>query len=411
MRIFVMAALIMVSAVACNNRPKVVAPIEVPNLDSLKTYVDQAIKTNDPKDQYYAAQYYLEQYTSADTAKAIDLLTKSASQDFPWAANVLGNIYSADSTNSYYNINKAIEYYELGVKNGSDGAMTNLADLYVNGEGVETNLEKALQLRTDAILGLLALAEKGDAAAQQRLGANLADGTGVPVNRKAALEWIRKSADQGNINGISWLGWYYENGEGGLEQDLKEAFNYRLKAAEKGSVYDMLRVGIFYSSGTGVENDLDKAFEYFLKAAKLGNTDAMFPTANCYQNGHGTEKNYKEAFKWYKKCAERGNTSAMNNIGSLYLNGDGIAKDEKEAFRWFLKAAENGNSWSQRVIGDFYHDGVGTDADKTKAFEWYKKGAENGDRIAKSRLAYCYQNGEGVPKDIKLAEYWANQAQ
>lgn len=406
-----MAVLIMVSAVACNNSSKVVAPIEVPNLDSLKTYVDKAVQTNDPKDQYFAARYYLEQYNASDSAKAMDLLLKSAAQDFPWAAMNLGNIYSADSTNSYYDLKKAVEYYELGVKNGSDRAMTNLANLYMDGKGVETDYKKALQLRTDATLGLLALAEAGDAAAQERLGANLISGIGLSANKKIGLKWIRKSADQGFTSAISWLGWYYESGEGGLTKNPKEAFVYYEKAAEKGEAYALLKVARCYANGIGVESNLEKAFEYYLKAAELGDKDAMFNTALSYQQGHGTEKNYKEAFNWYKKCAERGNTLAMNNIGAMYDSGQGVAKNEKEAFKWFMKAAEKGEPWSQRVIGDFYSDGKGVEADKTKAFEWYKKAADNGDKTAMNRLARCYFLGEGVPKDEDLMYYWLHQSQ
>lgn len=139
---FAIGLALMCTAVACTGKPKVVSPIYVPNVDSLKTYVDKAIQTNDPQDQYFAAEYYLQQYTSTDSTKAVELLLKSASQDLPWAANQLGNIFSEDSTNSRYDIKKAVEYYELGVKNGSDRAMTNLANLYINGKGVETNYDK-----------------------------------------------------------------------------------------------------------------------------------------------------------------------------------------------------------------------------------------------------------------------------
>ncbi|MDE5787552.1 MAG: sel1 repeat family protein [Bacteroidaceae bacterium] len=403
--------LIMMSVVACNNRPRVVAPFNyVSNRDSLKTYVDKAALTNDPKDQFCAAEYYLRQYTSTDSIKAIELLLKSASQNFPWAANCLGNIYSKDSTNSYYDIKKAVEYYELGANNGADRAMTNLANLYINGEGVKPDYKKAMQLRTDAILGLLELAQKGDASAQQRLGVNLADGIGVPENEKAGYEWIKKSADQGYTPAQYGMGICYQYGYGGVKKDTKEAFEYYLKAANKGDEAALYRIAQCYKDGIGVENDLSKAFEYYLRTAELGNIDAMFEVALCYQNGYGTTTNHKEAFKWYKKCAERGNLNAYNNIGAMYSEGEGVTQDDKEAFRWFMKAAEAGNAFSQRVVGDFYYDGKGVEKDKTKAFEWYMKAAKEGDKIGMNRVARCYLLGEGVVKDDKLVTFWFDKS-
>lgn len=405
-KLLTLVLLIMISVTACDHRPKVISPIEIPNLDSLKTYVDKANQTEDAKDQYFAALYYLKQYTAADTTKAIDLLTKSAGQKFPFAANELGNIYSADSTNSRYDIKKAIEYYEVGVKGGSDRAMINLASLYINGEGVTPDYKRALQLRTDATLGLLALAEAGDLMAQHRLGCNLVDGMGVVKNQKAGLAWIKKAADKGNMLAQYSMGICYTYGYGGLKKDRQEAFEYFKKAADKGDAKAMTCVASAYKSGIGTEMNRYSAFNNFLKAANLGEQDAMFEVALAYQNGYGTDIDYAEAFKWYKKLAELGNTSAQNNLGAMYQNGQGVVKDEAEAFKWFLKAANAGATFSMRVVGGCYFEGTGVDRDITKAFEWWKKAAESGDKISMQNIAMCYETGLGTAKDASAAEYW-----
>lgn len=406
-----LSLLMLILLVSCNNQPKVISPVEVPNLDSLKTYVDKAVKTDNPKDQYFAAKYYLQQYSSSDSTKAIDLLIKSANQKYPFAAEELGEIYSEDSTKSYYNIKKAVDFYKIGVKYGSDRSMTGLANLYINGQGVNRDYQKALQLYSAATVGLLKLAENGDASAQHRLGTNLADGVGIQQNHKEGFKWIKKSAEQGFVPAYFSMGVYYQNGYGGIEKNPKEAFNYFLSGAEKGNRSAMLEVGNCYSQGFGVENDLKKAFEYYLKSAELGHEDAMFNVGLWYQNGTGTEKNYKEAFNWYKKCADRGNTSAMNNIGSMYEHGTGVAKDEKEAFKWFKKAADAGSAFSQRVVGDFYYKGDGVESDKSKAFEYFLKSANGGDKTGMNRVGRCYLFGDGVPQDENLAHYWITKSE
>ena len=387
---FLTMALLIVSVTACNNDqtkvPELVSPVQLPNLETLESYVNKAPKTNDPQDQYFAANYYLEQHTAADTTKAIELLIKSAEQEYAHAATQLGNIYSADSTGSFYDLQKAVEYYEQGVKNGSDRSMTNLANLYINGKGVEKDYKKAMQLRTDALLGLLSLAEEGDAAAQERLGYNLVWGVGVPGNSIEGVKWIKKAADKGYNQALYRMGICYKYGYGDLQKDPKEAFYYFKRAAENDeNVYALNELASCYKSGFGVELNQSSAFENYLKAAKLGNTDAMFEVAYAYQQGIGTSVDYTEAFHWYKKCAERGHSTAQNNIGSMYQSGQGVARDDKEGFKWFLKAANSGSAWSQRVVGSCYLDGKGVEKDANKAFEWFKKSAEGGDNNGK----YC----------------------
>lgn len=395
---------------SCNNRPKVVSPVTLPNVDSLKSYVSKAPKTNDPLDQYFAAEYYLEQRTPSDTTKAIDLLTKAASQNEPFSANELGNIFSEDSTNCHYNVEKAVEYYKLGVKNGSDRAMINLANLYMDGRGVNTDYEEAFQLRSDAILGLLALAEAGDAAAQQRLGTYLIDGRGCPKNLTEGFNWVKKSADQDYPNALYSLGVCYQFGYG-VEEDKKEAFRFYERAAEKGGYsYAYYQLASMFASGLGVERNSEKAFENYLKAAELGKKEAFFTVALAYQIGDGVKKDFKQAYQWYKKAADGGDTNAMNNIGAMYDNGQGFAKNDREAFKWYLKAAEAGSPFSQRIVGFKYFNGEGVDRDLTKAFEWVSKAAQGGDNTAATALSNMYRNGLGTPVDLQAADYWERQS-
>lgn len=402
--------LMILSTVGCNKHYEVKPPMEVPNLDSLATYVDEAIKTNDATDQYFAAQYYLKQLSSSDTTKAIELLIKSADQNSPWAANNLGNIFSEDSTNTHYDLNKAVNYYELAARNGSSRAMINLANLYIDGKGVQPDYNKALQLRSDAILGLLKLAEKGNVAAQKDLGCKLVDGIGVAKNAAAGVQWIKKAADKGFTPAYYSMGMCYSNGSGGLTKDYKEAFNYFKKAADKDYTSALSRLGEYYEAGLGVDRSDYFAFESYKKAADLGDRDAMFKVALAYQNGKGTDTDYKQAFKWYKKLADMGNTSAQNNIGSMYENGQGVVRDETEAFKWYMKAAQGGAAFSMRVVAGCYFEGSGVDRDVSKAFEWWKKAAEAGDILSMQNLALCYEVGLGTVKDTASAEYWSSRA-
>src|SRR5918911_1031109 len=63
-----------------------------------------------------------------------------------------------------------------------------------------------------AVKEWLPLAEAGDAPSQFNLGLMYLDGTGVPQNDEKAVEWFRRSADQGYAKAQGNLGALYATG-------------------------------------------------------------------------------------------------------------------------------------------------------------------------------------------------------
>ena len=81
---------------------------------------------------------------------------------------------------------------------------------------------------------LKALAEKGDARAQNELGFMYANGKGVPQDFKEAVAWFRKVALQGDAKAQNNLGVMYYKGQGVLE-DYVAAYAWWNLAAENGN--------------------------------------------------------------------------------------------------------------------------------------------------------------------------------
>jgi len=67
------------------------------------------------------------------------------------------------------------------------------------------------------------------------LGYMYMEGRGVARDDVQAVEWFRKSAEQGCADGQYHLGKMYEAGCGGLAQDDAEALSWYSKAAEQGN--------------------------------------------------------------------------------------------------------------------------------------------------------------------------------
>jgi TPR repeat protein len=144
---------------------------------------------------------------------------------------------------------------------------------------------------------LLPLAEKGFHHAQYCLGLMYENGQGVPQDKKEAVNWLLKSAEQKNLLAQSLI-------RGGYQKLHKQA-------AEQGDSYAQRFLGASFYLGLGVTQD------------------------------------YAEAAKWYKKAAEQGDSSAQNILGAMYEMGKGIPKDYVEAYKWFSISGESGNGYGQ----------------------------------------------------------------
>lgn len=180
--------------------------------------------------------------------------------------------------------------------------------------------------------------------------------------------------------------------------------------AEQGDADGQYWLGRFYKDGIGVLQNYTEAMKWFHKAAKQGNDAAQFDIGLCYEEGKGVDQDYIEAAKWFHKAAKQGNGAAQFNIGLYYERGKGVNQDYIEAVKWYRKAAEQGVASAQNNLGSCYYNGTGVACDYDEAVRWFFKAAGQGEANAQCNLGLCYENGYGVPKDQRQAEYWYNKA-
>lgn len=124
-------------------------------------------------------------------------------------------------------------------------------------------------------LGVRKAAEEGDAAAQFRLGEALFhDPARTNETSVQAINWLQRSAENGNTDAMIFLGRLSRTGVGIL-QDFAQASVWLHTAAQRGSPEGMLELGRLYRDGVGVEKDLVKAYVWFNRAAAARNLDAV----------------------------------------------------------------------------------------------------------------------------------------
>ena len=251
-------------------------------------------------------------------------------------------------------------------------------------------------------------AQRGDAQAQYELAEILIESNDEEDKRKA-VEWYRKAAEQGIAVAQFNLAVCYDDGEG-TAVNKPEAFHWYKAAAEQGFAKAQFNLAGCYDKGEGTVVNKSEAFHWYKAAAEQGIADAQFNLAVCYDNGKGTEVNKTEAFRWCKAAAEQGIAIAQYNLAVCYSNGIGTAVDKPEAVRWYKAAAEQGIAVAQYNLAVCYDNGKGTEVNKTEAFRWCKAAAEQGIAIAQYNLAVYYANGKGTEVNKTQAFHWYKAA-
>ena len=275
---------------------------------------------------------------------------------------------------------KALFWYRKAAEQDYGMGLYNVGLCYEYGEGVEKNLETAVEYYHKA-------AQQGDADAQCMLGCYYGEGTKNPDFEKSFF-WFQKSAEQGNLNAKFNLSSCYEYGEG-VKRDRKKANALLLEVAAAGYPLAQYYVAFYYRKGRyGFPKDLKKAFSWYRKSAMGGDEDAQIELARLYDS----EKNYKKALYWYRRAAKQGNIDAVSNLGYFYSEGLGVEKDYKRANKYFFKAAEQGDEVAMYNLGNSYESGEGVEKDIQKAIEWYEKAAALGDKDADKALKRLKEN-------------------
>ena len=126
-----------------------------------------------------------------DTVKAFEWFLKSAKQGYHPAQRRIGAFYETGTDPCVRNISKAMEWYQKAAAQGNDKALFAIGRLYANG------LDERNPDNKKAYEYYLQAANKGLRDAQFRVGVALLFGQGVDRDKKAAMEWINKSANQG----------------------------------------------------------------------------------------------------------------------------------------------------------------------------------------------------------------------
>lgn len=118
---------------------------------------------------------------------------KGAEAGNPEAMYCLGLSYQAGEGVQQSDV-EAVKWYKLATDEGHVDAANNLGYMYATGRGINKNLEKAGMLYLQAAKG-------GNVSAQYTIGLWFLDGfNGWQKSKVEGMKWLRKAAENGNVN-------------------------------------------------------------------------------------------------------------------------------------------------------------------------------------------------------------------
>lgn len=225
-------------------------------------------------------------------------------------------------------------------------------------------------------------AATGDAEAEAQLGFALS-GSKNAAEQKAAYNWFRKSAAQGNVDGEWGLGNAYVSGHG-------VARNMRTGAA-------WMRKSFANPPAKPSEAYANRMLMYGMLVAPLVT--------------HGSKQRSAAADRWIRRSAKAGSPMGMMFVAMGELPRQGKPGNAAAAHRWLRKAANLGAMDAQEALGLLDVSGHVWRANIAEGLHWLQLAARHGDAEAAGYLgAYLISGKSGVPKNPAAGVKWANAA-
>lgn len=235
----------------------------------------------------------------------------------------------------------------------------------------------------------------GDKAAQFNCGVIYLKGQGVRTDYDKAIMWWEKAAAQGHagaINNLPELRLQKEVSDAKIlyrRKEYEKALPQLVSLAERGSRDVLTFCAYMYKEGLGTQKDDAKALGYYLRAAEFGNEDAMFACGEYYENGGPCEKNMEKALQYYRDAAKADSVPAMMRLGKYYY----ALRRYDESYPYFKKAVDADNE-AEFMEAKMRYYGFGTESDK------------DGAAAILSRIAMEEPTGEAL---YIMSEYWAKE--
>ncbi len=238
---------------------------------------------------------------------------------------------------------------------------------------------------------------------------------GTPVDKPLAASWLRKAADAGHAWAMVDYGTALANGVG-VKLDDKQAVDYFRRAiAATGDKSAHASLGVAYFNGSGVPQDTQKAVQHFEQAGS--DPRALGMLGLVYDYGFGVPMDEARGAAYLKRGAEGGDPKAMAYYGAKLVEGSPSTPVDLPLARRYLEAAMARNeAVAVHNLAQLTLEGKQRDngqPDPAAALKLFQRAADMDHAPAIYKLAVAYRRGQmGLAKSddkaIELAKVAAD---
>lgn len=225
-------------------------------------------------------------------------------------------------------IERSRRWYTIASENGEPDAQVRMGNMYLNGEGVPADPEKARELFIDAMV------QRSAAAARM-------------LSVMTFQRLIPNSTDE-------------------------EALMLLGLAAKWGDPEALFQVG----SGLFREGDIENGLEFLKRSADLGFPAAKGAYGLSIIIGKVTQRTIEEGIALLESSADEGCTCAMSQLALLIMSGVITGKDPEEAFHYAKLSAEVGESVVMGVFGRMLVTGYGCQPSPEAGANWLRRSVD-----------------------------------
>lgn len=187
-------------------------------------------------------------------------------------------------------------------------------------------------------------------------------------DRKAALEQLRKAAENGHPLAQWKLGKIYQSGDGVPVNDTK-AFDYYRQVVDNHSdesrgtpqaafvASAFVALGTYYAKGidnSAIKPNVARARELYTYAASIfGDTEAQYKLGRLYLDPSSNDRDPKQAARWLTVAAKKGHSGAQALLGQLLFAGDDdLPRMPTKGLMWLTIARANAHDGQDDWIRD-----------------------------------------------------------
>jgi hypothetical protein len=266
---------------------------------------------------------------------------------------------------------------------------------------------------------------RGYGIALGHLAVLLETGDGTQGNKQAAIELLKRGAEQEQPLAMHILGLHYRYGDG-VRRDFNQAIELFRRSAEKGYVPAMVEAGDALINRRPIWNPR-RGVELLQEAASAGSTRAQFLLGVTFTRGAMARRANENAANqvrpdlglallWFGRLAELGDSQAQALLADRMQNGYGLSATQPEASeRYWRLAAQSGNAAAQVTFADRLRRGSVVVKQEygagEEAITLLNRARAQGSAQAALALAQIYRAGElGQDKSARKAVTYAFEA-